>query len=253
MNYAIQLFHGTTLFGNELHLKHRKKNNAGVGAPNIARMNPHHMQNGVHPVMQRFVPPFPLQLCRPPPFIPGLIGVPSLMLNQGISMFLPPALPHHIRFDEMGIPRSNVLPIVPDDERKYRGSSSSHQESEHSRRNSCENDKTKGSDMLEEKRSRHSNSAKHESYREDRKPYHKSEKRHSRSHREDDFRDSRRHRDRESDRQSNKDHLELDRESKRSQDYHRANLSNHEDVDRGRKSNNRGRDRKNDRRHHNTK
>lgn len=161
---------------------------------------------------------------------------------------MPPVLPHHIHFDEMGLPRSNALPILPDDRK---GSSSSHQESGCSRRNSYENDKTSKNDhVLEKKHSRHSNSAKHESYREDRKPYHKSE-RHSKSHREDDFRDSRRYHDQDSDRRPIKDHLGLNRDSRRSLgDDHRSKIPYYEDADKDRRPH-RGRDRTGDRRHHN--
>lgn len=140
VEYAIQLFHRTTLFGQELQLKVRKRNNAdnsmgqnttrreresnNQGRPN--QKNPENEMGYVNSMpWNNSLPaglnmPFasPLLFCRPPymPNFPGPLSMPPMfnpMLGLPIitSPMIVPQQSQHVRFDDNGMPRSDSIPI----------------------------------------------------------------------------------------------------------------------------------------------
>ncbi|XP_057371264.1 splicing regulator RBM11-like [Daphnia carinata] len=106
VDYAIQLFHHTTLFGQELQLKRRKQNNPGH--PPTGQMSGMHRTSSL-PVMMNF-PMQASQLFYRPPFLTDLMYPPIRnMLNYGLVM-TPPMVPCHLRFDEAGLPNRDFVP-----------------------------------------------------------------------------------------------------------------------------------------------
>lgn len=211
VDYAIRLFHGTALFGQELQLKHRKKKVEGE-PPTTS----HHIQHsGSFTGVPHFVPSPLLQFGRLP-FVPGY-GVPPIQLNPALGMLLPPVLPSHIRFTDNGSPRSDELLIPPGENsrninsfdissRDFNNRKSNYENSRNrnsydipseefdNRRSNYENSRANCRNDYEstDRRLKHSHSSKNESYH-DRRPYQRSEHRSSTSYNEDDFRKSRRH------------------------------------------------------------
>lgn len=107
VDYAIQLFHRTCLFGKELQLKTRRSNN--TAAPVHGQSQELRRTNSL-PVMQHFpfaTPPF--QFFRPP-LMPGFV-LPHPMANP-MMMQVPARLNQHIHFGEDGLHvRSDAMPI----------------------------------------------------------------------------------------------------------------------------------------------
>lgn len=111
VDYAIQLFHHTTLFGQELQLKRRKPNNP-ERVPSLSFPGMHRTTS--LPIMMNF-PMQPHPLFFRPPFIAGFMNPPINMLNFGLGMSpAVPPMPTHIRFDVEGLPKtdSNLIPAI---------------------------------------------------------------------------------------------------------------------------------------------
>ena len=105
VDYAIQLFHHTALFGQELQLKRRRQNN-----PERVPITPF---PGMHrttslPIMMNVPMQTPPLFFRPP-FITGFINQPANMLNYGLGMAIP--MPTHIHFNDDGLPKTGPIPI----------------------------------------------------------------------------------------------------------------------------------------------
>jgi len=108
VDYAIQLFHHTTLFGQELQLKRRKQNN-----PERVPISPFPgmHRTGSLPIMMNF-PMQPHPLLFRPPFITGFMNPPTNMLNFGLGMSpTVPSMPSHTHFDDDGLPKTDSIPI----------------------------------------------------------------------------------------------------------------------------------------------
>ena len=109
VDYAIQFFHRTTLFGQELQLKRRKQNN-----PERVSIIPF---PGMHrtaslPIMMNFHMQAPSLFFRPQLFT-GFINQPNIMLNYGLGMAPAIPMPSHVRFDDDGLPKTDSI-LVPD-------------------------------------------------------------------------------------------------------------------------------------------
>ena len=235
VDYAIQLFHRTTLYGQELHLKHRKKNDTGHPGPartiEMQRTSslPIIMPNQYVPINMHFQPP--MQFLRPQ-LMPGhMIPLMNPMLNHVIGMPVPPIVPHHIRFNEEGLPRSESIPIPAVANGRYQdhGANSSNHNIMNKRRFDNEDGNNSRHDFQhQEKKKRYSHSAKHESYEDKtgRRYSHGNEHRHIASHPYDaDFRSGRR----ESDNRSNRTDVDSVNDRRHRGDHHRPSRSYNED------------------------
>ncbi len=279
VDYAIKLFHRTTLFGQELQLKPRQKRNTGHPGPgqhfemHRTRSLPVSMKTPFQSPMQFFRPPLVpghmiphinsmLNTGMPmPPVIPqhirfheeGSPRIEPIMSALANGMPMPPVmLPHHIRFNEDGSPRSQSIPIPSVADGRYQDcTTTSYQETNNKRRynNQDGNSTTHNYQPPGEKKTRYSHSDKHESY--DRRSLNRNEHRQSSSYvQEDGYRDSRR-----DSRLNRTDHADVYQQDRRHRENdHRHSRSYEDDHRESRSHHHRGksynRDRPNDPRHY---
>lgn len=259
VDYAIQLFHHTTLFGQELQLKRRKQNNPGH--PPTGQMSGMHRTSSL-PVMMK-IPMQAPQLFYRPPFITGFMYPPiSNMFNYGLVMTPPVPMPCHLRFDEAGLPKRDFVPtpdilnvqcsdlaISSHQETDHTSSrhKSSHQESGINKRRKSSNSSFSPSRQeydRDGKKVRYSHSDKPENHR-DRQVYGGSEDRSRASC--NDLRETR-HFHRNDQRSSRRDYTDIEEDSRRRRwDEHSRSRSHHDDR---RQENRSRRDRPEDRERH---
>lgn len=282
VDYAIQLFHRTTLFGQELQLKPRQKRD--VGRPGPGQNFEMHRAHSL-PVLMKTPFQSPMQFFRPP-LVPGnMIPHMNSMLNCGMPM--PPVMPQHIRFNEEGSPRidpifmsalangmpmppvtlphhihfkeegspiSQSIPIPSVANGRYQArAATSYQETNNKRRyNNQDGNSTTQNYQPEEKKTRYSHSDKHEGY--DRTSLNRNEHRQSSSYHEDGYRDS----SRRDSRLSRRDNMDVYQEDRRHRgNDHRHSRSYEDDHQESRSHHHRGksynRDRPNNPRHYHDK
>ena len=232
MDYAIQLFNRTTLYGKELHLKHREKHyTCHPGHAQTIEMQrtnsfPIIIQNQYVPINMHFQPP--MQFLRPQLMQGHMISLINPMLNNVIGMPMPPIVARHICFNE-GLPRSESIhiPAVANGRYKDHGASSTNHNIMNKRRFYTENFNSSGYYFHhQQNKTIYSHAAKHESYEDKscRRYSHGNEHRYIASHPYDvDFRSSRRR----SYNRSNKTDVD---DRRHPGDDHRTNRSYNEDY-----------------------